>query len=246
MNVKLGRLPVKISPKTFKLDAILNSDLIELPDEHNWAVGFPWPMWCNDTIGCCTQVSVASAIKVWTVNTKKPIILTDDDVLKNYSDESGYNSQDPNSDKGAVELDVLTRWVKEGYTWAAGINKLYAFGSVNINNLNSVKRSIYALGGCYIGLNIPQYALEPDGSNTWSIEYDNTEIAGGHAVFLHGYDSKYLYFNTWGQSWKMTYDFFNNYCEEAYGLVSENWLDGHSRLSPLKEDINKLILELRG
>lgn len=246
MNVKLGRLPVKLSPKTYKLDKVLSTDLIEVPSQHNWANNFTWPMWCNDTVGCCTQVSVASAIRIWTVNTKKSVILTDEDVIKNYSFESGYDPKDPSTDRGGVELDVLTKWVKEGYTWAAGTNKLYAFGSINFSNLDMVKRSIYALGGCYIGLNIPDYAMQDDGWNTWRLEYENNDIVGGHAVFLHGFDSEYLYFNTWGQSWKMTYSFFNQYVEEAYGLVSENWLDGHSKLSPLLEDINKLILEMKG
>lgn len=246
MNVKLGRLPKKISPKTYKFDTILNSNLISLPEEHNWADGLYWPMWCNDKVGCCTQVSVASAIRVWTVNTNKTIILSDEDVIKNYSFESGYNPNDPSTDCGGVELDVLTKWVQDGYSWAAGTNKLYAFGSINFENIDTVKRSIYALGGCYIGLNIPNYAMNYDGLNTWRLENSDTEIAGGHAVFLHGYDSEFLYLNTWGQSWKMTYDFFNEYCEEAYALVSKDWLDGHSKLSPLKEDINKLILEMKG
>lgn len=248
MNYKLGKLPAKKSPKTYKMDLLLDktNDII-IPEEQNWAIGWEWPMWGNDKIGCCTQVSVASAIKVWTVNTKKSIILSDNDVIKNYSDESGYNPNDPSTDKGAVELDVLTRWNKIGYTWAAGINKLYAFGSVDKNNIENIKKTIYLFGGCYIGVELPSYAMEAVQNNQgyWDLEYYDDNIIGGHAVFLHGYDSKYFYFNTWGENWKMSFDFFENYCEESYALISTDWLDGISHLNPLKNNIVDMINQLK-
>ena len=248
-NYKLGKLPVKLSPKTLNMSTILTkaTNLLEIPDTCNWGNGFDWPMWCNDTIGCCTQVSVASAIRIWTVATKKPMFLTDDDVITNYSAESGYIKGDESTDKGGVELDVLSKWVRDGYKGPAGINQLYAFGSINVKNINDIKRAIYTLGGCYIGLVLPTYATELNGSNEWFIDNDaDNSIAGGHAVFLHGYDDNFIYLNTWGQSWKMTYDFFNTYCDEAYGLVSNDWLDGLSHISPLKENINQLISEMKG
>lgn len=245
-KMKLGKQSAKLSPKTFNFSSLLQNDLIQIPEYCNWANGFTWPMWCNDTLGCCTQVSVASAIRIWTVTTKKPMFLTDADVIANYSAESGYVPGNEATDQGGVELDVLSRWVKTGYQGPAGINKLFAFGSVNFKNINDVKRSIYALGGCYIGLTLPEYAVELNGSNEWFIDDDaDNSIAGGHAVFLHGYDDNFLFLNTWGREWKMTYDFFEKYCDEAYGLVSNDWLDGHSHLSPLKESVDQLITEMK-
>lgn len=247
MEYKLGKLPPKISEKTYKMDGIFSKDSIKVPDTYNWAADFTWPMWCNDTIGCCTQVSVASAIKVWTYNNGDEQTLTDDDIIKNYSAESGYNPSNPSSDKGAVELDVLNYWVKTGYTSTDGNNKLYAFGTVDKTNIDNIKKTIYVFGGCYIGIMLPNFAMTDAEENTgyWEAQdYDNN-IVGGHAVFLHGYDEHYFYLNTWAQNWKMSIDFFKQYCEESYILVSQDWINDKTHVSPLKENINQLITEMK-
>lgn len=244
---KLGKLPAKVSPKTYKMDTMLTNVSEIIPKDYNWAVDLKWPMWKNDILGCCTQVSVASAIRVFTVNTKKPMFLSDEDVVKNYSDESGYNPNDPSTDKGAVELDVLTRWTKQGYVGPAGTNILYAFGSISPKNLTNIKKSIYFFGGCYIGIDVPNYAMTNAQENTgvWELEYYDNDIIGGHAVFLHGYDDNYFYFNTWGENWKMSMSFFETYCEEAYGLISKDFLDGLTHLNPLKESIEDMVNHLK-
>ena len=240
--MKLGKKPAVFDPKTKKLTAPLKSIVNTTPSNINWINGVSWPMWNNDRIGCCTQVSVASAIRTWNFNEGSNVLLTDDMVIKNYSDESGYNPTNPNSDQGAVETDVLKRWVNIGYQTPNGVNKLIDFGFINPRNHKSVQRAIYLMGGLYIGISVPQFAMESQ-NQTWDLEYNDTEIVGGHAIYLHGYDNDYLYLNTWGSEWKMSWDFFNQYCDEAYGLVSEDWLNKNKN-SPIGENLSTLIQEL--
>lgn len=241
-NVKLGKKKAVLDPSTPKLTNIVNLSITDIPKNLNWINGVSWPMWKNNTIGCCTQVSVASALRVWSHNTSSDILLTDANVIKNYSDESGYNPSNPNSDQGAIETDVLNRWIHTGYITPSGINKLSMFGYLNPKDIECIKKGIILFGGVYIGMELPQYALQTN-SPVWTLNDTNNQIVGGHAMFIHGYDDNFLYLNTWGSEWQMTWDFFTTYCDEAYGLVSQVWMN-NSNNSPFGENIDKLKQEL--
>ncbi|BCI68664.1 C1 family peptidase [Acetobacter aceti] len=242
---RLGKKPARLDPRTYRLSAPLSFRLPTPPPAVNWASNADWPMWCNDRLGCCTQVSVASAIRTWTGSALTPIVLSDDEVVTNYSAESGYVENDPSTDQGAVEVEVLSRWCREGYERPGQTRDyLTAFGYINPKDTQSVHRAIAMLGGLYIGLTLPQYACV--GNNDWVIDptADNS-IAGGHAVWLHGYDSDWLYLNTWGGPRRMSYDFFTTRCDEAYGLISrQNWTNLNG-MSPEDEALDDLVEELQ-
>ncbi|NHN85822.1 hypothetical protein GOB93_14390 [Acetobacter musti] len=242
---KLGKLPARHDPRTYKLAEPLAARLPVIPASVNWAPNAQWPMWGNDRYGCCTQVSVASAIRTWTGAAQAPVLLSDDEVLQNYADESGFDPATGANDNGGVELDVLNRWRREGYARPGQTRDyLTAFGYVNPKNNPQVQRAIAFLGGLYIGLSLPNYAVEGDGDWTVSPLADNS-IAGGHAVWLHGYDADWLYLSTWGASRRMSYAFLATFCDEAYGLISrENWT-GLTGVSPNKEDLAALVSEMQ-
>lgn len=244
MTRKLGKRPARHDSRTLRMGAPLARALPTIPLSANWAPDATWPMWNNDTIGCCTQVSVASAIRTWTGAAQAPVLLTDQQVIANYSAESGYNGT-PASDQGAVELDVLNHWCRDGYERLGQTRDfLTAFGSIRPTDRQSIQRAIAFLGGVYIGLSLPQYAVEGDDDWTWSAQNDNTPI-GGHAVFVHGYDADWLYLNTWGATRRMSWQFLQFFCDEAYGLVSrENWM-GVDGVSPKGEALDALVAEMR-
>ncbi|NHN88288.1 C1 family peptidase [Acetobacter conturbans] len=242
---KLGKKPARLDPRTYRLAAPLSFRLPAPPPSVNWAPTAIWPMWCNDTLGCCTQVSVASAIRTWTGAALTPITLADGEVVANYSAESGYVPGQSATDQGGVEVDVLSRWCRQGYERPGQTRDyLTAFGYVDPKDTVSVHRAIAMLGGLYIGLSLPEYACSTDGDWVVDPTADN-RIAGGHAVWIHGYDDAWLYLNTWGAPRRMSYEFFAANCDEAYGLISrQNWttLKG---VSPRAEDLDQLVDELQ-
>lgn len=243
---KLGKAPARTDARTYRLGPLLAAHVIVVPERCNWAKDATWPIWANDRIGCCTQVSVASAIRSWTGAAQSAVLLTEDQVLENYGDQSGYCPGLPATDRGAVELDVLNRWRRQGYVRPGQTRDyLTAFGTVTPHERDSVRRAIATLGGLYIGAQIPRYVM--DGRALWDVAgpEDDRSIVGGHAVWLHGYDPDALYFNSWGQALRMSWDWFETYCDEAYGLLSrQNWL-GVQGCSPFCEDIDQLIAEMR-
>lgn len=245
-KMKMGKLPAKFDPRTYKLTAPLQEKLPVPPASINWAPDVQWPMWNNDTIGCCTQVSVASAIRVWTgKSATSPVLLTDQEVLQNYSAESGYVPGDASTDNGGVEVDVLNRWKNIGYCSPKGTDKILSFGYVHPKDHDSIKRIVAMLGGAYIGIQLPNFAVSGD-VQTWDLDpQGDNSIAGGHAVFIHGYDDKNLYLNTWGQAWTMTWAFFDTFVEESYGIISQDWINakGETPEGETLEELNKELTE---
>lgn len=246
MTRKLGKLAPKHDPRTFRMSAPLARALPVIPPSANWAQGVQWPMWCNDRLGCCTAVSVASAIRTWTGAAQAPILLSDDEVVANYAATSDYVPGEPATDRGAVELDVLNQWIRDGLSMPGtqpGRSYLTAYGSIDPRNQQAVQRAVAFLGGLYIGLSLPEWCCETDDDWIYDPQRDNT-IAGGHAVWLHGYDATGLELNTWGMTRRMSWDFLARFCDEAYGLVArQHWSDVHG-VSPRGEALDALVLEM--
>ncbi|BCI68047.1 C1 family peptidase [Acetobacter aceti] len=249
MTRRLGKLAPRHDPRTFRMSAPLARALPVIPPSADWAPDVSWPMWCNDRYGCCTQVSVASAIRTWTGAAQAPILLTDDEVLENYSAVTSppFDPDQPATDRGAVELDVLNHWIRYGLAMPGsqpGRSYLTAYGAIDPRNRQSVQRAIAFLGGAYIGLSLPQWCCDTDDDWTYDPQRDNS-IAGGHAVWLHGYDADWLYLNTWGGPRRMSYEFLAQFCDEAYGLVArQHWSDIHG-VSPKGEALDALVTEMR-
>ncbi len=212
-----------------------------------------WKLWRNGDqlgdhdqtipgLGDCTAVSVASAIRVMTAGRGGEIELSDDQVVGIYA-ANGYDPARPGSDQGAVELDVLDRWCRDGYAIGRQApDVLTAYGTVDYTQADSVRRAIAMLGGLYIGLALPEYALVQGAD--WCAQASRPPSVGGHAVFVHGYDADWLYLNSWGERKRMDWGFFRTYCDEAYGLLSRDWLDTHGN-SPMHESFDVVAKELR-
>jgi hypothetical protein len=139
----------------------------------------------------------------------------------------------PKEDDGANERDVLTYLANTGVTNAFGTHKIL-FAALDPRNINEIKFAIQYLGGCYFGWNLPVAAQTQD---VWQMTAAGTAGAGapgswgGHCTMSPAYDGQSVTVATWGKLLKVTPDFIENYCEEAWALVSEDWL-ADSGISP--------------
>jgi hypothetical protein len=52
---------------------------------------------------------------------------------------------------------------------------------------------------------------------------------GGHAVPVVAYDARGLTVVTWGALQTMTWSFWEAYCDEAYAILSADYLDGKQK-----------------
>lgn len=246
MKLRLGKLPPKVDSRTYLMKAPLAKAMPVIPRAVNWCPTTSWPMWANDVYGCCTQVGVASAIKTWTGAAQSPVELKSSDVLSNYSARTGFNIVTGQPDLGDCELDVLNFWRTTGFN-RPGQTKDYltAYGSIDPTDQLAVQRSIAYLGGVYLGLSLPKYAVS-DLTSDWTYTKSDVVVpVGGHCVWAHGYNADWVFINTWGQRRRMSWAFMRQFCDEAYSLVSrQNWI-GVNGKSPNGEAVNDLIQEMK-
>lgn len=252
MPFMLGKLPPKLDRRTLKLAKYTTSELAPPPLQAGYiAKVAKWPMMLNDVEGDCTFATVGHLIQVWTTNATPPgTIPSDADIQFGYSDLTGYDPSDPSTDNGAVELDVLNYWRQKG----VGGHKIIGYALVNSKNIQEIKQTVYLFGGAYIGVSLPISAqadnISPDGRQTWAVPA--TGLAGdgvpgswgGHAVPIVAYDESKAVVVSWGSLVDVTWDFITNYCDEAYAVLSQEWVDDNDGLSPSGLKMDQLTIDL--
>jgi hypothetical protein len=108
--------------------------------------------------------------------------------------------------------------------------------------------AVYMFGGCYIGVLLPQSA---QGQPIWSVPPMGPTGPGapgswgGHAVPVVAYDARGLTVITWGAMLRMTWQFWETYCDEAYAILSQDWLEKNEApsgfdMATLQADLERL------
>lgn len=235
MSFRLGRLHRTYDPRVPHLSAITaGQTLTPPPATCDWTKGMPanLGMMLNDTLGDCTCAAVYHAIQVWSFNAKPPMDTEPDaDVERLYILACGYNPRVGGEGPGGNEQHVLTYLLKKGApTGPSGktSNKIAAFVEVDPRNIDDVKRTINDCGVAYIGFNVPQFIVpQPPATPpaVWDVQTTGTNIVGGHAVVLAGYDANGARVISWGQYYTMTWPFFSQYVDEVYALADQTWID---------------------
>jgi hypothetical protein len=222
---KLGKLPVRTDVRTLALARYV--DRARLPDPPpvlDLTTRVPeWPMYANDRIGDCTIAAAAHMIEAWTALAHgRALEVSDAAVLAAFD---RVKVVDPASgEEGAVELDVLRDWRANG----VGDHRIAAFARVAVHDHRLVQAAAWLFGGVYIGLQLPLTARE---QQTWDWTGSLAGPArpgswGGHAVNVVRYTEGSLTAVTWGRLKDLTWAFWDRYCDEAYCILSHDFLNG--------------------
>lgn len=223
---KLGRKPKVSDPRTLRLSdyqALLApaSSLPLRPSGVGWTEAMTniGPM-DNMTIGCCVEAAAGHLIQSWTANTGSQIIVPDQAIIAWYSQLTGYIPGDESTDKGTDMLTALKAWRNTGLDG----HKLAAFASIDPTKSSELQYAIYLLGGAYIGINVPNYAMQ---TSVWDYTPGQSyNIVGGHCVPLLDYSAGgWFWAVTWGQVIPVSLSFLKQFCDEAYGCVSADFLN---------------------
>jgi hypothetical protein len=244
MNKKLGKRPPRIDHRTLCFANYLTSSLPAAPQSTDWRRQVKdWPMFLNDKLGDCTIAGAAHLVNGWTANASgEEAIITDEQVQAAYSAVTGYDPATGANDNGAVELDVLNYWRTAG----VGNHRIQAYTALEPQNLDHLKQAINLFGGVYTGFALPSSC---EGKTTWSVPIGgpvgkgSPGSLGGHAVPLIDYDQHYFYVVTWGEIYRATYQFIQNYMDESYAILSSDWITKDSK-SPSGFDTPTLLADL--
>lgn len=239
----LGKRAARHDPRTLMLARYLTPALPPAPAACDWGAKVPrWPMYLNDSLGDCTCAAAAHMIQAWTKDAQpREVTISDAAVLKAYQAVGGYKPGQPETDNGAVELDVLKYWRQHGI----GGHRIAAFASINPQSTEIVRDAIFLFGGIYAGVELPKSA---QGQTVWDVPAGGPVGDGapgrwgGHAVNIVAYDARGLDCITWGGRLRMTWGFFAAYFSEAYAVLSADFL--HGGKAPSGFDAQQLVADL--
>ncbi len=130
---------------------------------------------------------------------------------------------------------------------------------------SDIALAIWLFGGAYIGVQLP---ITAQNQNVWDVPQnpgpnDEPGSWGGHAIYLVGYDTRdtgSVFPNpqspapstqsptftciTWGKLKRLTWAWLEKYCDEAYALVSKDWIKANG-IAPSGFDFATLEADLK-
>ena len=242
MSRMLGKRAARFDARTLKLSKYLAS-VPPAPPEAFYHKQVPtWPVFGNDTLGDCVPAASCHMIQQWTQYAGDYSQPTDAQVVAAYSAIGGYIPGDPSTDNGCDMLTALNYWRQTGI---AG-HKIAAFISIDPMNLPELRTAIYLFGNVYFGVQLP---LSAQGQSKWVVvgtAGNNTPGSwGGHCFCSVGFNPSIFMNITWGQELNMAYDYPATYADEAYAVLTHDWIkqDGYSpsgfNLAQLQTDLTE-------
>ena len=221
----LGKRAPRIDPRTLKLAKYIPA-APPPPAEVSWIMEVAhWGMMLNDSIGDCTCAAAGHMIEQWTrYAAGTEAVVPDPAIEKAYEDVGGYISGQPQTDNGAVMLDVLTYWKQTGI----GGHKIAAYATIDLNNTNELKTAVRLFGNVYLGIQLP---ISAQPQNAWTVPSGGPNgdgspgSWGGHCVPIMAYSPQSLSVVTWGARLKMSWNFLKDYADEAYVVLSQEWIE---------------------
>jgi hypothetical protein len=245
LRYRLGKHRPQIDSRTLQFGAYLKSTLPAPPASIDYTRPVKqWPMMLNDRYGDCTCAAAGHMIEEWTANTGNVNIIPDDQILAAYN-----HFAHGNPDAGANMLSVLKYWRKTGI----GGDKIAAFAQLEPQNDVQLRDAVSIFGSCYIGLALPDFAVPPNtdlltvpwlvpGSGPVGNAAPNPE--NGHCVPAVAYDERFIYVVTWGAIKNMSWQFYDAYADEAFAVLSQDWIDKKLGKAPNGFDMAALQQDL--
>lgn len=256
MQYKLGKNPAKYDPKQIHLtdiESTVNPVIAPVGFDSTSTIGsltYDWKMLGNDQFGDCVWAGADHETEVLLHDGTGSIGNFGDGsttALKDYAACTGFNPNDPNSDRGTDMSVAMSYRRKTGIVDALGKrHKVGAYVALEPGNWNQLLEALYAFRVVGIGIEFPQSAMDQFNANKpWTV-VKGSSIEGGHYIPVVGHPSlSYTYLITWGRKIKMSKAFYQKYNDETYAYVSVE--DLKSNKSPAGYDyttLNSILAEL--
>lgn len=239
----LGKHPAKADPRRLMLAAYTSAQLPPPPPSCDRTYGInPWGVMANDRLGDCAYAAPGHQVMSWSMaTTKKPVIIPDSEIIAAYAAGTGYNPTTGAGDNGSAMPDVCEQWRTAGI----GGNKIAAYGAIDTRSQFAIMQAIYLFGSAYVGITLPQSAMDQtEAGLAWTTPWFSP-IIGGHAIPIFTYDAKHVWAVTWGETQCITWEFLFRYMDEAFACLDPLWIgtDGNApdsglNLAALVADLN--------
>ena len=246
MAYKLGKHPPVIDKRTLRFGNYLTAALPVPPASVNYGQKVPtWPMYDNDKYGDCTCAAAGHLVQNWTANAGTEVTPPGSSVLTFYEHFVGTP---PPPDEGCDMLSVLKYWR------SAGLNahKVKAFAALELKNTMQAQNAVYLTGGIYIGVALPNFTTTGDMMTTpWVVPSGGPvgdaepNPANGHCIPAVAYDAQGLTVVTWGETKLMSWGFYEADADEAFAVVSEDFINSRTGKAPSGFELAAMLKDLQ-
>ncbi len=203
----------------------------------------------NDVIGDCTCAGVGHCVQIWSSNVDTEVTVPDADILQLYETVGKYvpNKGNPpaivsnKTDQGCQQRDVLKYWLAN----PIDDHKIIAYVAVDPKNIVHLKQAMQLFGCLYMGMLVPKFAMDANLKGLiWDLPAGKAPKSDdAHCVVLVDYDDVGPTCITWGMRQKMTWAFYNQYFDEAWAVLSQDWINSHG-ISPSNFNLAQLQSDL--
>jgi hypothetical protein len=243
LQVRLGKDAAVSDSRTLRFSAYFGHGPPVAPVSVDWGDKVHvWPMYLNDKYADCTSAAAAHMVQAWTASAGHETAPSDAAVLDFYR-----HFTVPGANNGCSALDALKYWRNQGL----GGDRILAFTQLDLRNIQAVKDTIALFGGCYLGLILPKFAVVAAdraavpwttraGSRTGNAAPDPR---GGHCIAAVGYDADNVYAISWGRRKLMSWQFYVDYADEAFAVLSPQFLKHNTAANGI--NLAQLMLDLR-
>jgi hypothetical protein len=179
---------------------VLGPPPLRIDWQRHWSAQGLKNIYGNDELGDCTAVGAGHAIDIWRGAAGNQARLpTRADVIKFYSQTTGYVPGDPSTDQGGDEITVLNSWRHKGF-FEDGTGKIAAWVTVDGSDEIQVKQAIWLGETVYFGVELPDAWIDPEPESNgffWGVA-GPPNPNNGHAFVAVGYNSAGVQIDTWG------------------------------------------------
>ncbi|MDR3687613.1 MAG: hypothetical protein P4L93_11725 [Coriobacteriia bacterium] len=237
--MKLGRNP---SPElaSFKLDTFVDVERVAFaiaqlptpPKQFGHEVGVPFIMGGNDTVGDCVLAGAVNEGILDCHATGKPAAFKDSDAIRAYSDITGYDPADPNTDRGTDMVAAAKYRQKHGIVDSAGnVHRIGAYLDVPID-VSKLEVAMYLFGAAGLGITVTDRTMKQfDQGLYWSMTgQKGSPSDGGHYIPGVARRGSHTNIVSWAKLVRMTDGFLKTFCDEILAYVPLDYLDsgGHT------------------
>lgn len=250
--MKLGR--IKSDPDQLRMVPLLTSyfdpkKMAAPPLARYWSShdGTPFgiprrvSMFKNDVLGDCTCAALAHQDQLAADWNGISSSLLDVDVVNLYKG-SGYDPNDPSSDRGWSNISAARAALKTGW--------LKAIARFDATSQGLLKIVINEFGSAYVGIDLPLSAQDQLGQ-VWDVAPEGKRTSryepntwGGHAVVVVDCDAEGVTLVTWGKFQRATWAFVKMYFDSSDGIacLNRHWV--LNSLSPSGLRLDELMADL--
>ena len=176
--------------------------------------------------GDCVFAGADHETMLWNKAAGRDVKMTGANAIADYSAVTGYVVGDPSTDQGTDVRTALGYRKNTGVVDANGKrHKIGAYVALEPGNWEELIQAAYVLLAVGVGIEFPSSAMDQfDHGQIWSV-VPGAQLEGGHYFTVTGRRTPDdIGLITWGKRQGMTRTFYTKYCDESWGIISQEEL----------------------